>query len=326
MTSKPLDERILITGGAGYIGSVAAHILTSRGIEITVIDDCSTGHPDAVPPAARFIQASLDDREAIRTALIDCTAVIHFAGKSLVAESVTHPDLYRQSNVEGSRNLFEEMYLAGISQLVFSSSASTYGEPEMLPISESAPTRPTNPYGETKLAVEGMITHEGNSRGMAAMSLRYFNVAGALAVEGGWIGERHNPETHLIPNVLQSSTENPVEIFGNDWPTPDGTCIRDYVHVVDLVEAHILALAKLMPSTHKIFNLGSGRGYSVREILQTASEVMGREIPHVEAGVRQGDPAVLVADISRAKSELTWAPTRNLKHMIEDSARAMGLL
>lgn len=326
MTSQPLDERILITGGAGYIGSVAAHILASQGIEITVIDDCSTGHLDAVPISARFIQASLHDRPAIREALENCTAVIHFAGKSLVSESVTNPDLYRLANVEGSQNLLDEMHDAGITRLVFSSSASIYGEPESVPIPESAPPHPSNPYGETKLAVEKMISHKANSRGLAAMSLRYFNVAGALNVDGGWIGERHNPETHVIPNVLKSTSEYPVQIFGSDWPTPDGTCIRDYVHVVDLVEAHLAALVKLNASTHKIVNLGSGRGHSVREILQTATEVVGRTIPHVEAPIRQGDPAILVADISRARVELGWSPTKDLRRIIEDTARSMDLI
>lgn len=326
MTSpKNTSERILITGGAGYIGSVTAHILISRGFEVSVIDDCSTGHADAVPADARFVQATLQDRSAIQEALRDCSSVIHFAGKSLVNESVSHPDLYWQINVEGSRNLIEGMRASNIDRLVFSSSASTYGEPDMLPITEDARTHPTNPYGETKLAVEAMISQEAKTHGMAGMSLRYFNVAGALETENGWIGERHDPETHLIPNTLRSTSSRPIEIFGSEWKTPDGTCIRDYVHVIDLVEAHLSALNALKPSTHAILNLGSGHGYSVREVLQTASDVLGRAIPQVEAPVRRGDPAILVADISRASSELNWEPHRDLRKMIEDCAKSMGL-
>lgn len=326
MTSpKSTSERVLVTGGAGYIGSIAAHMLLSQGFEVTVIDDCSTGYADAVPTGARYVQASLQDRRAIQEALKDCTSVIHFAGKSLVNESVTHPDLYWQINVEGSRHLIEEMRAANIGRLVFSSSASTYGEPEMVPISEEARTHPTNPYGETKLAIEAMISEESKTQKMAAISLRYFNVAGALKTDEGWIAERHDPETHLIPNVLRSTATKPVNIYGIGWETSDGTCIRDYVHVIDLVEAHVNAFKALQSSSHKIINLGSGRGYSVREVLHTASEVLGRPIPQVEAPVREGDPAILVADISRARSELEWEPTRDLRRMIEDCAKSMGL-
>lgn len=324
-SSASATERILVTGGAGYIGSVAAHILRSQGFDVTVIDDCSTGHVDAVPEDITFIRASLQDRNAIQEALKNCTSVIHFAGKSLVNESVTHPDLYWQINVQGSRNLIDEMRAANVSRLVFSSSASTYGEPERVPIPEDAKTHPSNPYGETKLAIEDMISFEAKTGGMEAISLRYFNVAGALKTHQGWIAERHAPETHLIPNALRSTIAEPVRIFGTEWNTHDGTCIRDYVHVIDLVEAHIAALKTLQPSSHKIFNLGSGRGYSVREVLQTASETLGAAVPHVEAPAREGDPAILVADISKARSELKWTPTRDLKRMIEDCAQSISL-
>lgn len=319
------SERILITGGAGYIGSVAAHMLVSAGFDVTVMDDCSTGHADAVPDGATFIQASLQDRKAINQALKDCTSVMHFAGKSLVNESVTHPDLYWKVNVEGSRNLLEEMHNSNVARLVFSSSASTYGEPETVPITEGAATHPTNPYGETKLAIEAMISKASKDQGFAAASLRYFNVAGAYESPRGWMAERHDPETHLIPNVLRSTAAKPVKIYGTTWSTPDGTCIRDYVHVIDLVEAHISALKALQPSVHKILNLGSGRGYSVQEVLQTASEVLGHDIPKLDAPVREGDPAILVADISKARSELAWKPTRDLRKMIEDCAKSIDL-
>ena len=319
-------DRILVTGGAGFIGSVTAHILLSQGFEVTVLDDCSTGHAEAIPPKAKFVHGSLLDKMAIREALEGCSSVIHFAGKSLVNESVTHPDLYWQVNVEGSRNLLREMRDASISRIVFSSSASTYGQPESVPIAENAPARPTNPYGETKLATEQLISEETNTHGLASASLRYFNVSGALKVEEHWVGERHHPETHLIPNVLSSSATDPVKIFGNKWPTSDGTCIRDYVHVIDVADAHILALTALRPSTHSILNLGSGRGYSVREVLQTASEILGRAIPQIEASVREGDPAVLIADITKARTQLDWKPTRDLKSMIQDCAKSLGLL
>ena len=319
-------EHILITGGAGYIGSIAAHLLISQGVDVTVIDDCSTGHSEDVPSKAKFVQGTLQDRNAIREALKDCTSVIHFAGKSLVNESVMHPDLYWQINVEGSRNLIEEMNNARIARLIFSSSASTYGNPGTVPIAEDAPTRPTNPYGETKLAIEALLSLESSVTGLACISLRYFNVSGALETAAGWIGERHDPETHLIPNTLRSTNARPMKIFGSHWITPDGTCVRDYVHVIDLVDAHIAALNALTPSQHEIFNLGSGRGYSVREVLQTASEVLGYGIAQVDAPMREGDPAILVADISKARSALNWEPTRDLRKMIEDSAQLIGLI
>ncbi len=316
-------ERILVTGGAGFIGSVTAHMLLWRGFDVTVLDDCSTGHADSISPNAKFVHSTLLNKMAIREALEGCTSVIHFAGKSLVNESVTHQDMYWEINVEGSRNLLEEMHDANIGRIVFSSSASIYGEPESIPIAEYARVQPKNPYGKTKLAVEGLISDETKSNGLAGASLRYFNVAGALQVGERWVGERHKPETHLIPNILNSSAAEPVEIYGSKWPTSDGTCIRDYVHVIDVAEAHILALTALRPSTHAIFNLGSGRGYSVREVLQTAAEFLGREIPQVEAAEREGDPAVLIADITRAQNELDWHPTRNLENMIQDCAKSM---
>lgn len=321
-----VSERILITGGAGYIGSIAAHLLISQGFDVTVLDDCSTGHAQAVSANAKFVQGSLQDRKAIQEALKDCASVIHFAAKSLVNESVSNPDLYRLINIEGSRNLIEEMRNANVGRLVFSSSASIYGEPDTVPIAENARTRPTNPYGETKLAVEEMLSLEAKMRGLACISLRYFNVAGALEVVDGWLGEQHDPETHLIPNILRSTAAEPMKIFGSDWNTPDGTCVRDYVHVIDVVEAHITALKALASSTHGIFNLGSGRGYSVREVLQTVSEVLGYEVAQDKAPAREGDPAILVADISKVRSELNWEPTRNLRKMIEDSAKSLGLI
>ena len=310
--------RVLVTGGAGYIGSAATAILLERGFDVTVLDDCSTGYRDAVAGGAKFINGSILDSQVVAQALVDCDAVFHFAAKSLVGESVDKPDLYFDVNVNGTRNLLDQMSKAKISKLVFSSTAATYGEPEVIPITEDAKPKPTSPYGTTKLAVDQMITDEAKS-GLAAISLRYFNVAGAYKSKAGWLAERHNPETHLIPNLLRSTAENPLKIFGDDWPTKDGTCIRDYIHIVDLIDAHILALENLKPNQHKIINLGSGGGYSVAEVISAASKVLGREIP-VEVGARRsGDPAVLVADISLAAQALNWAPKYNIENMVSDT-------
>ena len=311
--------RVLITGGAGYIGASAVEIMLGQGFDITVLDDCSTGHADSVPESVLFVRGSLLNPKEIADALIDVDAVIHFAGKSLVGESVEKPDLYHNVNVNGSRNLLDQMYIAGVKKLVFSSSAATYGEPVTIPIQENAPTAPTNPYGETKLAVDKMLGVESHSRGISAVSLRYFNVAGALNCDRGWLTERHNPETHLIPNVLRSSASSPLKIFGSDWPTPDGTCIRDYVHVIDLIEAHIKALGSLTPGMHEIYNLGSGDGYSVRQVVEAASSAIGYSIPTVASPRRAGDPAVLIADIEKAKVRLGWKPTRGIEAMVADT-------
>jgi UDP-glucose 4-epimerase len=310
--------RVLVTGGAGYIGSVATAMLLERGFDVTVLDDCSTGHRDAVSSQAKFIEGSVLNPESVALALAECSAVFHFAAKSLVGESVEKPDLYFDVNVNGTRNLLDQMSKAKISKLVFSSTAATYGEPEVIPITEGANTKPTSPYGTTKLAVDQMITEEANS-GLAAVSLRYFNVAGAYKSKSGWLAERHNPETHLIPNLLRSTAEKPIKIFGNDWPTKDGTCIRDYIHVVDLIDAHILALENLDSGQHKIVNLGSGGGYSVTEVVSAASKVLGRDIPTEITYRRSGDPAVLIADISLAAQFLNWEPKHGIENMVRDT-------
>ena len=315
--------RILVTGGAGYIGSTAAAMLHERGFEVTVLDDCSTGHLDAVPKGAKFIQGSILDPQIVSTALAGCEAVIHFAAKSLVGESVEKPDLYFDVNVNGTRNLLDQMSGLGITKLVFSSTAATYGEPEVTPITEESTTKPTSPYGSTKLAVDQMISEESNN-GLAAISLRYFNVAGAFKSSNGWIAERHNPETHLIPNVLRATKLNPLKLFGNDWATQDGTPIRDYVHVVDLIDAHILALKKLTAGEHQIINLGSGGGYSVTQVINAAAKVLGREIPVEVTTRRAGDPAVLIADIAKAEKVLGWKPERDIENMVSDAWEAIS--
>lgn len=316
--------RVLVTGGTGYIGSTAVEILLGQGFEISILDDCSMGHADTVPAGVRFIQGSLLNAAEVADALTGCNAVMHFAGKSLVGESVEKPDLYHSVNVDGTRILLDEMRKQSITKIVFSSSAATYGEPKVVPILETAETNPTNPYGATKLAIDHMITKEATEHGISAASLRYFNVAGALKADRGWLAERHNPETHLIPNVLRSTQANPVKIFGTDWPTADGTCIRDYVHVIDLIDAHIKALNSLGAAGHEIYNLGSGSGYSVREVVKAASDAIGHQIPFVDSPRRAGDPAVLIADISKAKRMLAWVPTRDMTTMVADTLNSMA--
>jgi UDP-glucose 4-epimerase len=287
-------------------------VLLTQGYEISILDDCSTGHADTAPAGVSFIQGSLLNSGDLAQALVGVDAVMHFAGKSLVGESVEKPDLYHQVNVDGTRNLLDEMHKSGVTKLVFSSSAATYGEPQQTPIVETAPTKPTNPYGATKLEIDRMITAEAASRGIALKSKR------------GWLAERHNPETHLIPNVLRSTKENPVKIFGTDWPTADGTCVRDYVHVVDLIDAHIKALESLQPGVHEIYNLGSGDGYSVREVVAAASKAAGHQIPTLDSPRRAGDPAVLIADINKAKTKLGWSPTRGIDVMVADTLAALS--
>ena len=314
--------KILVTGGAGYIGSHAVEILKNSGHDVTVLDDCSTGHVDSLPPTVRFVQGSLLDSEMVARALKGCEAVMHFAGKSLVGESVEKPDLYRKVNVDGTKVLLDQMNIAGIKKIVFSSSAATYGEPESSPVSETAQCAPTNPYGQTKLAIERELTTVAQTQGFAAVSLRYFNVAGALQTQRGWLAERHDPETHLIPNALRATSDSPLRIFGRDWNTPDGTCVRDYVHIIDLIDAHVRALKFLSPSEHHVFNIGSGTGYSVAQVVAAASRVKNNNLPTVDAPRRAGDPAVLVANIDKAEMILNWRPERSLDQMIEDTFKA----
>ena len=244
---------------------------------------------------------------------------MHFAAKSLVGESVEKPELYELVNVGGSKNLFAKMKALGISKIVLSSTAATYGEPKRVPISENDEPAPKNPYGATKLEIDRMVA----ASGFSAISLRYFNVAGAYKSQKGWLAERHNPETHLIPNVLRATDSAPVKIFGTDWPTEDGTCIRDYIHVVDLIDAHIKALENLPAGKHEIINLGSGDGYSVKEVITAAEKAVGHKIAAVESERRAGDPAVLIADVTKAKSMLEWSPTRNIDQMVQDTWNSM---
>src|SRR5271170_1695803 len=312
--------RLLVTGGAGYIGSVVAAQLVAAGHEVTVLDDLSTGHPDAVPAGAAFIKGTLRDSAA--EVLADgVEAVLHFAAKSLVGESVAEPAKYWSANLGGSIALLEAMREFGVRTIVFSSTAAVYGEPERTPITETDPTRPTSPYGASKLAVDTTLTEFARLYGFAAVSLRYFNVAGAAqASDGTWLGERHRPETHLIPNVLASVVEGRrVKVFGDDYPTPDGTCIRDYIHVTDLGDAHLRALAAARAGEHRVYNLGDGTGFSVRQVIDTCAEVTGAEIGVDVTARRPGDPAVLVASSERIRSELGWRAERDLLAMAADA-------
>jgi UDP-glucose 4-epimerase len=313
--------RLLVTGGAGYIGSVVAAQLLAAGHEVTVLDDLSTGHADAVPPGATFVEGDL--RGSAGAVLADgIDAVLHFAAKSLVGESVAQPGLYWGNNLGGSLALLEAMRVAGVRRIVFSSSAATYGEPETIPIEESAPARPTSPYGASKLAVDTSLAEYARMHGFGAVSLRYFNVAGAFRdAAGAWLGERHTVETHLIPNILRIARDDsgPVSIFGDDYPTDDGSCVRDYIHVTDLAAAHLLALGACSPGHHTIYNLGSGTGYSNFEVLAACREVTGLEIPAKVAGRRPGDPAVLVASSERIGQDLGWRAERGLRAMVADA-------
>jgi UDP-glucose 4-epimerase len=298
--------KLLVTGGAGYVGSVCAKVLLEQGHEVLVVDDLSTGNADAVPEGATFVQ---DDVAAAARALLPDGAfdgVLHFAAKSLVGESMEDPQLYWYGNVVKTLSLLEAMLEAGTPRLVFSSTAATYGEPEAVPITEDSPTRPTNPYGATKLAIDHAITSYAGAYGLAATSLRYFNVAGAY----GGLGERHATETHLIPLVLQVAAGRREEIlvFGTDWPTPDGTAIRDYIHIRDLADAHLLALQTAQSGQHQIYNLGNGTGFSVREVIDSCRRVTGRAIRSRDVDRRAGDPAVLIASSEKAVTELGWHP------------------
>jgi UDP-glucose 4-epimerase len=306
--------RLLVTGGAGYVGSVTAAELLRRGHEVVVIDDLSTGYADQVPPGATFVQGDIADAGPV---LDGVDAVLHFAARSLVAESVRAPEAYWSTNVCSTRALLDAMRAAGVNRMVYSSTAATYGEPDEVPIREDAAARPTNPYGASKLAVDHMLDSEAVAHGLAAASLRYFNVAGA----DGELGERHDPETHLIPIVLQVVTgqRDAIDVYGEDYPTPDGTCIRDYVHVVDLADAHVRALETARPGSHRVYNLGSGSGYSVREVIDAVRRVTGHPVPARSAARRPGDPARLVASNDRAREELGWAPTRSLDDMVADA-------
>jgi UDP-glucose 4-epimerase len=297
--------RILVTGGAGYVGSHAVAWLLRAGHEVCVYDNLELGHAEAVP-AARLIRADLHDGLVLARVLREhqIEAVMHFAARALVGESVADPALYYGENIAGTLSLLEAMRAAGVDKIVFSSTCATYGEPEAMPIREDTPQRPVNPYGRSKLAIEWALRDYAAAYGIGYAALRYFNACGAA--ESGDLGEHHSVEAHLIPLTLQVALgqREAITIYGDDYPTPDGTCVRDYIHVDDLAEAHRLALAKLAPGRGIELNLGTGRGFSVREVIESCRRVTGHPIPARVGARRPGDPPELVADPSRAREQL----------------------
>lgn len=302
---------ILVLGGAGYIGSHTVYALIEKGVDVVVIDNLETGHIEAVHEKARFYKGDIRDKAFVDSVLdkekID--AVIHFAANSLVGESMVNPLKYYDNNVNGTKVLLQSMVAHGLDKIVFSSTAATYGEPEKVPILETDRTEPTNTYGETKLAMEKMFKWTDRAHGLKYVSLRYFNACGAHV--SGKIGEAHSPETHLIPLILQVplGQREYISIFGDDYDTSDGTCIRDYIHVTDLAQAHILAVDYLMKGNESnIFNLGNGVGFTVKEVIDTARKVTGHEIPAKIAERRAGDPARLIASSDKARQVLLWKP------------------
>jgi UDP-glucose 4-epimerase len=313
--------RILVTGGAGYVGSVSVEHLTAAGHDMVVLDTYATARPGANLAGATVVHGTYTDREAVATLLraerID--AVLHCGARSLVGESIREPALYFRENVAGGIALLEAMRYADVNRLVISSTAAVYGVPDATPIAEDAPLRPINPYGESKRSLEAATSWFATAYGLRAVSLRYFNVAGASTTNG----EQHEPETHLIPNALRAvAGEAPLTLFGTNYRTPDGTPIRDYVHVVDLAEAHRIALEATAPGDERTdrflaCNLGSGVGFSVREVIAATERVAGRQVPLVIGDRREGDPPTLVADVTRAREVLGWTPTRStLEEMI----------
>ena len=312
---------ILVLGGAGYIGSHTVYELIDAGKEVVIADNLETGHIEAVHPKAKFYQGDIRDRAFVDSVFDNeqIDGVIHFAANSLVGESMTNPLKYYDNNLCGTKVLLESMVAHGIDKIVFSSTAATYGEPERVPILETDRTEPTNCYGETKLSMEKMFKWTGLAHGLRFVSLRYFNACGAHV--SGKIGEAHNPESHLIPLILQvpNGKREFISIFGDDYDTKDGTCIRDYIHVTDLAQAHILAMDYLMNGGESnIFNLGNGVGFTVKEVIDTAREVTGHPIPAKTTPRRAGDPAQLIASSEKARKILGWHPEHaDLREIIE---------
>ena len=314
--------KLLVTGGAGYVGSVTSRLLLDAGHEVVVLDNLVTGFREAVAPDATFVEADIRDAAQVLTPEAGFDAVMHFAGLIAAGESMVKPELYWHDNVVKSLALLDAIRAARVPRVIFSSTAAVYGNPVELPITESAVKAPTNTYGATKLTFDNALTSEAYAHNLAAVSLRYFNVAGAYIRDGHEIGERHSPETHLIPITLQvaAGKREKLQIFGDDYPTPDGTNVRDYIHVADLARAHLLALDATKPGEHRIYNLGNGNGFSNKEVVEVAREVTGAELPTEIAPRREGDPATLVASSARARDELGWVPEKaTLQEMIGDA-------
>jgi UDP-glucose 4-epimerase len=311
--------KILVTGGAGYIGSITAHHLLERGFNVAVVDDLSRGHRRNVPAELLHV-VRLQDTAALAPLLESADAVVHFAAYIAVGESTRDPELYFSNNVGGTLSLLEAMARAGVRRLVFSSTAAVYGNPETVPIVEEAPFGPASPYGESKAAIERILGQLDLFRGLRSIALRYFNACGAEPAAG--LGELHEPETHLIPLLLRAIvTGQPIQIFGDDYPTSDGTCVRDYIHVSDLAEAHVAALEHLLKGGGSdAFNVGTGTGHTVLEVLRAVEEVTGRIVPYTMAPRRDGDTAVLVADAGKLRRTLGWEPRRSeLQDIVRDA-------
>ena len=311
--------KILVTGGAGYIGSITAYHLLKRGFEVLVADDLSRGHRQSVPPEILNV-VRLQDTTALTRLLEGVDAVIHFAAYIAVGESTREPELYYSNNVGGSLSLFEAMARAGVKRVVFSSTAAVYGEPPVTPIPEDSPFAPVSPYGHSKAIVERVLADLDKHRGLRSVVLRYFNACGAEPEAN--LGEQHEPETHLIPLLFRAAISGePIKIFGDDYPTPDGTCIRDYIHVADLASAHLAALDHLLGGGEsRQFNVGTGTGNTVMEVLRAVEESSGRKVPYTIAPRREGDSPSLVANSQKLKSQLNWTPRRSdLHHIVRDA-------
>lgn len=314
--------KLLVTGGAGYVGSVTSRLLLDAGHEVVVLDNLVTGFREAVAPDATFVEKDIRDAADVLTPEAGFDAVLHFAGLIAAGESMVKPELYWHDNVVKSLSLLDAVRAARVPRFIFSSTAAVYGNPTELPITEDAAKAPTNTYGATKLTFDHALTSEAFAHKLAAVSLRYFNVAGAYIRDGHEIGERHDPETHLIPIALQAAAgkRDKLLLFGDDYPTPDGTCVRDYIHVEDLARAHLLALDAATPGEHRIYNLGNGNGFSNKQVVEVAREVTGAELPAEIAPRRDGDPATLVASSAKARAELGWVPQKDtLQAMIGDA-------
>ena len=314
--------KLLVTGGAGYIGGIVVRRLLAAGHQVEILDDLSTGHADSLPAGVPFHEMSILDAARVITPEAGFDGVLHFAAKIAAGESVIKPELYWDTNIRGSLALLEAIRAAGVRRLVFSSTAAVYGDGPGTdaPITEDIPTAPTNPYGSTKLSVDMMITAACGASDLGAVSLRYFNAAGA----SGELGERHDPETHLIPIALAAAAGDRDEflLYGDDYPTPDGTCVRDYIHVEDLATAHLLALDAAEAGAHRIYNLGNGNGYSNKQVIEVVREVTGAKLPVTLAPRREGDAVVVVASSEKARRELGWVPAKPDLHAIVSDAWA----
>ncbi|RZU73176.1 UDP-glucose 4-epimerase [Micromonospora kangleipakensis] len=314
--------KLLVTGGAGYIGSVVTRMLLDNGHDVTVLDDLRTGHQEALAPEATHVDLPIHEAARVLTPDAGFEGVLHFAALIAAGESMVKPELYWHTNTVGSLALLDAVRAARVPRLVFSSTAAVYGNPTEVPIPETAVKAPTNTYGATKLAVDMALTSEAIAHDLAAVSLRYFNVAGAYLHGGRAIGERHDPETHLIPLALQvaAGKREKLQLFGDDYPTVDGTCVRDYIHVEDLARAHLLALTDATPGRHRIYNLGNGKGFTNRQVVDVVREVTGHPLPVEVAPRREGDPAELVASSALAREELGWVPAKPTLHdMVGDA-------